>query len=622
MSKHLITQTKYVECPYCEKGIKNQFKLLHWKHLLTHKKTLEDVRKEFPNHPTITLEEFNKRKENTILARNKKKLSEDKTKKINCYYCKKQFEANLNISNQYGVCPECKSKGLKNIGSLKGIEQSTKNIKEKYGVDNVSKIKDVIEKRNKTIQEKRKDPEYYKKIVKKREKTLVKNYGEEYKNVISEKIQETILKKYGYKFALQIPESNIKFKKTILEKFGGSPTKGKFLSEETKKKLSIARKGIPKSEEHKLKISKTHSLNFIEKLEKYLDYYELELLDQYFQGAHVKHNWKCKKCGTEFTQIWNFIQQGYKCPNCYPRNIKNSSIAEKEILDFLYKINPGWKVLTNNRFLLNPYELDFVIPEKKIAIEFCGLYFHSEALLVETRKNFNIDIRKYHLWKLEECLKKGYNLITIFEDEWVLKKDIVKARIQQITNNSSSKRIHARDCIIKEIESKDKIKFLEEFHIQGSDRSKINLGAFYDEQLVSVMTFSLGNIAKGSRTKEGEWELSRFCNNYNYHIPGIASKLLSYFKKNFQWKTIFTYADRRWSIGNLYEKIGFTKIGNTPVNYWYIDPNKFGRISRFNLRKKLDEPKNKTEMELRIEQGYLVIWDCGNIKYELYNNLL
>ena len=148
---------------------------------------------------------------------------------------------------------------------------------------------------------------------------------------------------------------------------------------------------------------------------------------------------------------------------------------------------------------------------------------------------------------------------------------------------------------------------------------KIKLGAFYNNELISVMTFGKGNISKGSKPKENVWELNRFCSNSSYHIPGIASKLLTYFKRNYQWKEIFSYADKRWSNGNLYNKIGFDLVGETGPNYWYIQNSMFKRIHRFNLRKTKDDPKNIPEWILRQSEGYFRIWDCGSLKFTLTN---
>jgi len=266
------------------------------------------------------------------------------------------------------------------------------------------------------------------------------------------------------------------------------------------------------------------------------------------------------------------------------------------------------KVVYKTKKIIGPKELDIFLPDYNVAIEFDGLYWHSDDKL---------DIN-YHVNKTNLCKDKNIRLIHIFEDEWLFKKSIVKKRIEQILNKNKSKIIYARNCTIKEIDSKTKNNFLEKFHLQGIDSSNIKLGAFYNDILISIMTFSHGNISKGSKSEEDIWELNRFCIDFNYRVIGIAGKLLEYFKRNYKWKQIFSYADRRWSQGNVYYKLDFELDHITKPNYWYIKG--YNRIHRFNLRKLPDEAKDIPEYILRKEQGYQRIWDCGNLKFTMVNN--
>jgi len=263
-------------------------------------------------------------------------------------------------------------------------------------------------------------------------------------------------------------------------------------------------------------------------------------------------------------------------------------------------------LIENSKKIIPPYELDIYIPEKNFAIEYNGLYWHSE----QQGKD-----KDYHLKKLEMCLKKGIQLIQLFEDEWIFKKEIVEKRIKQLLNINDAPRIHARQCDIKIIDNNTKNDFLNSYHLQGQDISSIRLGAFYENELVSVMTFSRGSIAKGAKIQEGHWELNRFCSNYNFHVPGIASKFLSFFKRNYEWLRIYSYADRRWSQGNVYKVLGFVKEHCTKPNYWYI--KNYQRIHRYGLRKRSDEPRDIPEWVLRLKEGYNRIWDCGVIKFSL-----
>lgn len=297
--------------------------------------------------------------------------------------------------------------------------------------------------------------------------------------------------------------------------------------------------------------------------------------------------------------IDNFLN-GHECKYCF----KNVSEIEYELRSF-FDLN-NLEYLTNDRELIKPLELDFVFPKNKIAVEFNGYPFHTEI-----KGGIN---KNYHLNKTLKCEKKGYRLIHIFYDEWENKKRCLTQKRLLNLFNLNNEKIYARKCFIKEIKTTEAKKFCEENHIQGYSNSKIKLGLFYNEKLVSLMMFSKPNRAKGNRkNKNNIWELSRFCSSTN--VVGAAGKLLAHFKKNFTWDLIFTYADRRWSIGDLYEKIGFTFIKNTPPNYWYTDKNGI-RYYRYKFRKSQLIGEG-TEWEIMKKNGYDRIWDCGHKLYEM-----
>ena len=271
----------------------------------------------------------------------------------------------------------------------------------------------------------------------------------------------------------------------------------------------------------------------------------------------------------------------------------------------------GFKCSVNNKKLLKGVELDIVIDNKNIAIEFNGLFYHSENSGKHSR---------YHLDKTIMSENKGFKLIHIFEDEWMNKKDIVKARLRNILGVDNTK-IYARKCVIKEIDSKIKSDFLNKNHIQGDDKSSIRLGAYYDDELVGVMTFSKFRKSLGySNNNNDEYELLRFVSN---SVIGLVSKFLKHFIKKYQPYKIISYADRRWSpiaLDTVYNKVGFKFIDSTKPNYWYTKNYKT-REHRFNYRKDVLVSKgydsNKTEFEIMSELGYDKIWDCGSFKYEL-----
>lgn len=291
----------------------------------------------------------------------------------------------------------------------------------------------------------------------------------------------------------------------------------------------------------------------------------------------------------------------------YAPSFSNQSKDEKDIVTYIKSLISEDLIEENNRTLLNGKEIDIHIPSKNIAIEYDGLYYHSESKIAD---------RKYHLNKTKALEKLGIRLIHIFSDEWQNKQELVKNKLKNILGSSDNK-IYARKCIIKEITPKEANVFLEANHIQGGDKSKHKIGLYYNNLLVALMTFSVGRNSMGTIKEEGKWELSRFASVGM--VLGGASKLLNYFIKTYKPTKIISYADKRWSVGNLYKQIGFKKVSESAPSYWYTKDYRT-RLYRYNFRKSillgLGADANKTEWEIMQDLGYDRIWDCGTIKYE------
>lgn len=285
-----------------------------------------------------------------------------------------------------------------------------------------------------------------------------------------------------------------------------------------------------------------------------------------------------------------------------------TSKAQNEINEYIQSL--GFETLMNNKKLLKGVEIDIYIPSLNIGFEYNGLFWHSEKM--GKTKN-------YHFGKQVLAKENDVKLFHIFSDEWLNNENIVKNRIKHLLGVSENK-IYARKCIIKEISPKEKNDYLNKTHIQGEDKSKYKIGAYYDNRLVGVMTFATLRKSLGSNNKDNTYELVRYCSD---NVVGLASKLLKFFVKKYNPNRIISYSDKRWSVNgddNLYTKIGFTHLGQTKPNYWYsTGDNK--RFHRFNFRKdilvKNGHDKNKTEKQIMSDLNYLLIWDCGSDRYEL-----
>lgn len=431
-------------------------------------------------------------------------------------------------------------------------------------------------------------------------RTMENKFGEGITNVfqleeVKQKIKKTNLIRYGVDNPAKSQEIYSRIKKTNLDRYGvESISQFKPIRNEINKKIQL--EGYKRVSENLIK----NSLRFNTTFEEY-------------HGIHQEncknniYNLHCEICGLDFDYKFNCAKDlKYACPHCYPHYRSN---AETELANFI--ISLGFNPILNNRIFLknhvNP-ELDIYIPEKKLAIEFNGLYWHSER---QGKK------RNYHLNKTKVANEQGIRLIHIFEDEWLNKQQIVKARLKNILGVTSYK-IQARKCEVKTVASSLATKFLNKYHIQGAINASVNLGLFYKNRLVALMTFG-----KARFNKNYDYELLRYCTVANFNIIGGAGKLFNYFKKNYEFKSIISYADRRWSNGGLYRALEFVELPPSSPSYYYIKEDmRFNRVKfqKHKLANILEIFNSElSEVENMYANGYERIWDCGNLCF-VYNS--
>ena len=306
----------------------------------------------------------------------------------------------------------------------------------------------------------------------------------------------------------------------------------------------------------------------------------------------------------EFWMTPNDHLMGSGCPSCSCCYSK----PELDIYDFVKTICNDAELC--NRTILKGLELDVYIPSKKIAIEYDGLYWHSE----ENGKGAN-----YHLNKTEMCAKQGIQLIHVFEDEWLEKPEIVKSRLMNILGVTVNV-IYARKCGVYVVNGGIAQKFLEGNHIQGRCKGMYHYGLYYDGELVSLMTFGKMRQQRKYHTDyDSCYELLRFCSKLNTNVVGAAGKLLKAFLRDLKPSEVISYADKRWSQGNLYKQLGFEHTHNSRPNYFYVVAQR--RENRFKYRKgelvKEGYDPNKSEREIMLERGIYRIYDCGTMVFKL-----
>jgi hypothetical protein len=510
-----------------------------------------------------------------------------------CDYCNEIIE-NITYKN---YCRNFKRGGKYACSSKCTIIKTKKTNLEKYGFESPQKNSDIKEKTKKTNLEK---------------------YGSEFTfQFLKDKIEKTNLEKYGFKNPFSNEEIKNKIKKTNLERYG---SENPSFSENIKSKIL---KNQRKTNLEKYNVENVFSLKEVKdtikntKLKKYGKSSLLQNED--FRKLHFKisnHNNYIKyvdnsislfKCDNGLDHNFEINSDNYikrikhnnpLCTVCYPIG-DHKSIKEKELLSYIKSIYSG-EIVSGYR---DGLEIDIYLPELKVGFEFNGLYWHCEIF----------KSKNYHLDKTNHFKNKGIRLIHIWEDDWTFKQKTVKSQISNLFGLNV--KIWARKCKIEIIEVGLDRTFLNENHIQGSVNSVIKLGLYYSGELVSLMTFD--NFEGRKKMEDGGWNLSRFCNVLNTNVVGGASKLLNHFIKNYNPSRIISYADKNWSLGDLYYQLGFNLISETKPDYKYIVNGKRVHKSRFKKNKlKTDLSESQYMSNMYIDKVY----DCGKIKFEKISN--
>jgi hypothetical protein len=414
------------------------------------------------------------------------------------------------------------------------------------------------------------------------------------------KRKETCIEKYGVDNPMQVDDIKNKLKDSLLDKYGVNHYSKTDEYKEKYKETCIEKYGVDNASKYQdvKELISDIKLKYHNSLDKYKELIsdEYDIIeynkDRNFTISH-------KRCSSNFDIFIVTLSDRIKnkniiCTNCNPIDNFNSS-SEIELKLFLKDC--GVDFIENSYKIIPPLSLDIFIPDLNLAIEFNGVYWHSEIY----------KDKKYHYNKTISCNKLGIELIHIWEDDWNNKQEIVKSIL--VNKIKKSKSIYARNCILKEVEDVKLIKnFLDKNHIQGYVNSSIKIGLFYKDELVSLMCFG---------KKKKNMELVRFCNILGFNIVGAASKLFKYFIKNYNFNYIESFSDNAMFNGNLYTNLGFKFVYNTPINYWWVVGSI--RKHRFNFNKKtlvkngFDE--NKSESEIMNERGYYRIWGCGLKKW-------
>lgn len=281
----------------------------------------------------------------------------------------------------------------------------------------------------------------------------------------------------------------------------------------------------------------------------------------------------------DFLQTPQAHLRGKGCPIC----AKKFSKPELEICEFLdfYDIK---YIQHDKKILPNNAEIDIYIPDKKLAIEFNGTYWHSEAEKYD----------KYHYHKSLECEKLGIHLIHVWEHLWSedTKKQVYKNIIKSYLG--LNKTIFARKCTKELVDLSNCDKELKKNIIDFFDKNNINGYRYrakyctllrYNNEIVHAFTWG-----KPFTNKNIEWELIRGASKQGYNVIGGSSKLWKFFISELNPNSIVYYIDYNFFDGNSIQKLNPTPIYKShSLSFWNYN-TKTGEVTNRN-------PMNNSEIK-------------------------
>lgn len=487
---------------------------------------------------------------------------------VRCKYCGKEIQLKTERTKST-ILQYCSNRCV----GLDKVEDKKKTRTENFGSLEES-YKIAHEKRKNTFEEKYGSlEEAYQQQLKTRENTCLEKYGTKFAPNNQEKMKQSCLEKYGVEFYSQSDEfkrttsekAKIKREMKYWENLDLRPHELKQADTNIEKfgvKTPLMLDSVKQTTKLKNKV------NYYKRLIKYLPSLNLEMIDDFETYSTNEYSkYRCTICGTEF-RTNSFSIYKVRCPNC--NKIKARSQHQDNISKWIESL--GFEVENNKFSILKTKELDIYVPEKKLAIEYDGLYWHSNRFIIDP---------KTHLYKTLECKEKGIQLLHIYEDEWMEKTEIVKGIIKSKLD-VFEKIINTSECTLKEVSENEYKEFLKENYIYGYRQAAIKLGLYKENELV----FCVGI--------ENE-EIVVICSKLDVKIVDGLKPII----EKYEFKKLYMYIDLRFE--NDFKQLGFKRVSQLAPDYFFI-------VNKERLTRNEFQERQLNESE------YDKIFDCGKIK--------
>ncbi len=319
--------------------------------------------------------------------------------------------------------------------------------------------------------------------------------------------------------------------------------------------------------------------------------------------GEVKHisEWELdERCVISGDRLYQRVHSGWDVEGAITIPLNTSSVGERQVGELLAAW--GFETARNVRDVIPPLEFDIYIPALRVAVEFNGVFWHSERF----------KHRNYHRDKRRAAEDAGIRLVQIWEDVWKERQESVTNHLRSLLGVNSAERFDARKCIVKPLTHTEAAAFLEKHHIQGEVRASTHLGLYATGHLVAVCSFT--------RRTEEVHELVRFATVGR--VRGGFSKLVKAYQRIHPTTKLESFAALDTSVGHLYYSTGWKCVKELPPEYTYVRNNR--REHKFKFRKARFRDDNSlvhreglTELQLAALNGIERCWDSGKLKFSL-----
>lgn len=475
----------------------------------------------------------------------------------------------------------CKQTSIERYGTSNNNQKTKETLKAKYGVENISQVKEIANKISKAW--KSKSREDIAERTSKTKQTKFERYGDE-NYVNREKQVNTVLERYGVDNYSKTKECQEKTINTNLKKYGCERATQ---NTEVSKKISDAWRHKTKEELREIENKRIKT-----NLEVYGSSYSIN-------SKEIRDK-AIATCLEKYGVPYNCLTPG--CINANP------SLISKINLRFRDKLN-SYGIENKMEFTIGKYSFDFKVGN--VLLEINPTYTHNSTYSTTIGKMMiNPKEQDYHYNKTKLAIDNGYRCIHIWD--WDDEDKIIQSLLPR-------KVLYARNLQLKEVNLEDTAVFLNQYHLQNSCLGQdIRLGLYSGDELIEVMTFG-----KSRYNKNYEYEILRLCTKNQYNVVGGAEKLFSYFISKYDPKSIISYCDDSKFSGNVYIKLGMRQKGNNnPSKHWFnprtgrhITDNLLRQRGYSQLHNDKEHKKGENNETLMLEAGYLEIYDCGQSTY-------